>query len=652
MKLKILLVDNVPEFLEIQARLLEQEGYFVLTASSTTKAEELMELIWFQLVIIDLRMEDEEDPADISGLIFAQKTVSEYTPKIILTAYPDYASAVTALSTAEGTPLAIDYVAKQKGPKALSNAVKSAITKFVNVNWDLNIQTNKSFPITFLHLASLLNPELENQFLINRAEELEGLIRMSFFEKDQIRIDRILWYHKQRIAFVVLDFKAGMLMDEFVVVCGQSVQIKLERDLYKKFSPKSGGDTGIIWSMNKETTHYGVNIYVLPNVNLEKVFSLFSLYQTGPEKLFNEALESLFHKSLNAWHLGKQAIGRKTINEIYCQRLELTKEYFIHANFKERIKVIENQIAILGPKIEYANKTLIFHFSGQSFSYLDPLPILYKVFDQKEPGLIINVPGTLTGKNILTDDSGQTWLTDFVEAGLAPLFWNFVALEAAIRLDWVETNDLLRCQELEHCLINTDFAKPDTRDLESVVSKPARAIKVIRKLAAHVVGKNVHDYHLGIFFHAARRLADFDPTLPLTSSELARLGHILLSMAMIAEKLEQGNANEQPMKLIGSDQLRIVDEKARIVRIANRKERLTPQTFEILWYLYNHANEVCTKEELKDGPLKGKKYDEGYLHTLIGRIRKVIEDDPEHPRFLITEPNSGYRLIPKPEKMN
>jgi DNA-binding response OmpR family regulator len=249
----------------------------------------------------------------------------------------------------------------------------------------------------------------------------------------------------------------------------------------------------------------------------------------------------------------------------------------------------------------------------------------------------------------LTDDSGRAWLTDFAEAGLAPLFWNFVSLEATIRFDWVETNELLRRQELEHCLINTDFAKPDIRDLEPIVGKSARAIAVIRKLVARTVGNDVQDYHLGIFFHAARRLADFDPTLPLTSSELARLGHILLSMAMIAEKLGQDNANEQPMKPMAANQLSIVDEKALIVMIGNRKEHLTPQPFEILWYLYKHANEVCTKEELKAGPLKGEKYAEGYLHTLIGRIRKVIEDDPEHPRYLITESNVGYRLIPKPE---
>jgi two-component system KDP operon response regulator KdpE len=96
--------------------------------------------------------------------------------------------------------------------------------------------------------------------------------------------------------------------------------------------------------------------------------------------------------------------------------------------------------------------------------------------------------------------------------------------------------------------------------------------------------------------------------------------------------------------LVRSDQIRIVDEKARIIMVGDRKERLAPQPFEVFRYLYLHANEVCSKEEL----LKGE-YDEGYLHTLIGRIRKVIEEEPEHPRYLITEPNAGYRLISKPE---
>ena len=267
---------------------------------------------------------------------------------------------------------------------------------------------------------------------------------------------------------------------------------------------------------------------------------------------------------------------------------------------------------------------------------------------KKQPVLLITVPGTLSGENILTDEVGHTWLTDFAEAGLAPLLWNYVSLEATIRFDWVESKDLQRRHELERCLILMDFFRPDIRDLEPEVRKPAHAIQTIRKLAARTLGSDTIAYHLGIFFHAARRLADFNPAYPLTASELARLGQVLLSMAIITERLKPGNKDELPVTSMSVIEISIVNEKARIVMIGNRKERLPPQPFKVFRYLYHHANQVCTKEELLKDVLRDD-YDERYLHTLIGRIRKIIEDEPKQPRYLLTESNAGYRLIPKPE---
>jgi len=37
-----------------------------------------------------------------------------------------------------------------------------------------------------------------------------------------------------------------------------------------------------------------------------------------------------------------------------------------------------------------------------------------------------------------------------------------------------------------------------------------------------------------------------------------------------------------------------------------------------------------------------------YLHVYVSRLRGKIEADPRHPRYLITEPGAGYRLV-RPE---
>jgi two-component system KDP operon response regulator KdpE len=34
-----------------------------------------------------------------------------------------------------------------------------------------------------------------------------------------------------------------------------------------------------------------------------------------------------------------------------------------------------------------------------------------------------------------------------------------------------------------------------------------------------------------------------------------------------------------------------------------------------------------------------------YLHVYVARLRKKIEPDPQTPRYLVTEPGVGYRLV-------
>jgi DNA-binding response OmpR family regulator len=646
---RILIADNITEYLDTCAEFFEARGYQTKKASTVADARRILEDDWLHLAILDIRLTEDDNPTDISGIILA-RDVAQAVPKIILTKFQTWDAVRDALGTTLGNfPPAVDFVAKQEGLEVLLRHVEQAYSRHVRINPNLVIRWNETRPLSFAHLAGLMEPGLRSERLSDRADELDDMFRRLFYEKNHIRIDRLLWHRNGRVALVVFAFKEGVKPESFVVVCGQNAIVNEEAQRYEQFAPKAPGETGTMLSMKAETTHFAANAYTVVGNDLEKAQTLGGNYRFAQEKVFKDTLTTLFQNTLQEWHQDKP-IPKKSISleTLYRQRLELSEEYFSRASFDERIKAIESQIATLGLRIMHTDDLLTFNFSNQSFSFPDPLSIFSPTPDQNEMLLVINVPGRLTGENILTDESGHAWLTDFAHAGLAPLFWNYVALEAAIRFDWVDTTDLLRRYELENCLINTDFAKPETRDLEPIIGKPARVITTIRKLSARAFGRENRNYHHGIFFHAARRLADFDPTLPLTYSELARLGHILLSMAMIAGKLEQSKADEQSDAPMVAAEIRIVDEKARIVVIGNRKEHLAPQPFEILRHLYNHANEVCTKEEFLKDVLKGE-YEESYLPTLIGRIRKVIEDDPEHPRYLITEPNAGYRLILKPE---
>jgi DNA-binding response OmpR family regulator len=642
----ILLADNDLVFLTTCSEFLESVGFQVIKAASPLEARDILETRYVHLAILDFRLKNDEEK-DRSGLLLA-KEVARSVPKLILTKFPAHEDVSEAMRWDTGNlPPAVDYVDKRKDLSVLLEAVNRAFTKYVHINLNLAIEWKGRDQFG---LVKLIEPGLEGEQLLNNVEEFEDLFRRMFYEKVHIRIDRLLWKRNNRVALVVFAFKEGMKPESFVVVCGQNNIINDEANRFNEFAPRALGKTSTMLGeeMRVETTHFAANVYTLAGNDLENVQTLAELYQLGPDKMFNAALNTLYGNTLKAWHQEK-LIPEKglTLDTAYRECLQLTDD-FAQQIFEERIEALEIQIPKIGARFERSEETLVVHFNGQTITYPNPAFFISKMIGTRQSVLLITVPGMLSGHNILTDEFGHTWLTDFAEAGLAPLLWNYVTLEAAIRFDWQETKELQRWHELENCLIFTDFTRPNIGDLEQVVRKPARAIQAIRKLAARTVARDIANYHLGIFFHATRRLADFDPTYPLTSGELARLGHVLLSMAMIAGRFDINKAGKPLTATLPDIEISLVDEKARIVMIGDRKERLAPRPFEVFWYLYQHVDDVCNKEDLLEIALKGK-YEERYLHTLIGRIRKAIEDDPGKPRYLITEPNAGYRLISKPE---
>lgn len=100
-----------------------------------------------------------------------------------------------------------------------------------------------------------------------------------------------------------------------------------------------------------------------------------------------------------------------------------------------------------------------------------------------------------------------------------------------------------------------------------------------------------------------------------------------------------------------------VDPLARLVHLADaagrREVRLTPTEFKLLAFLVKHAGKVLTHPMILSevwGPQH--KGDVQYLRVYAGELRKKLEAEPTQPRFLLTEPGVGYRLVeggPEPQ---
>jgi two-component system KDP operon response regulator KdpE len=77
-----------------------------------------------------------------------------------------------------------------------------------------------------------------------------------------------------------------------------------------------------------------------------------------------------------------------------------------------------------------------------------------------------------------------------------------------------------------------------------------------------------------------------------------------------------------------------------------REVRLTPTEFKLLAYLVKYAGKVLTHQQILRevwGPTHAK--DVQYLRVYAGQLRQKLEPEPAQPRFLLTEPGVGYRLV-------
>jgi len=84
-----------------------------------------------------------------------------------------------------------------------------------------------------------------------------------------------------------------------------------------------------------------------------------------------------------------------------------------------------------------------------------------------------------------------------------------------------------------------------------------------------------------------------------------------------------------------------------------RRVPLRGQSYDLLCYLYERPNQLCARREIIEHVFKEKddEKDESQvsrLNTAIGRLRAKLEPDPDRPRYLITEPGAGYRLMIHP----
>ena len=89
-----------------------------------------------------------------------------------------------------------------------------------------------------------------------------------------------------------------------------------------------------------------------------------------------------------------------------------------------------------------------------------------------------------------------------------------------------------------------------------------------------------------------------------------------------------------------------IDREGRSVRRDGASIHLTPHEFDLLRVLAENEGKLMTHARLlRDvwGPAYQR--EANYLHVYVSQLRRKLEEDPARPRYLLTEPGAGYRLV-------
>src|SRR5438552_13799661 len=175
-------------------------------------------------------------------------------------------------------------------------------------------------------------------------------------------------------------------------------------------------------------------------------------------------------------------------------------------------------------------------------------------------------------------------------------------------------------------LLITDLRMPNMNGLE--LCRHVRAKSRIPIMVLSVKGEELTKVE------ALDAGADDYVTKPFSVDEL---------LARLRAALRRAEPSPEPVLSIG--ELRI-DLEARDITFDGKTVQLTPHEYSLLTLLARNEGKLLTHQAILR-EVWGRAYaDEShYLHVYVSQLRRKLEPDPARPRYVLTEPGVGYRLV-------
>lgn len=657
----VLLIDNDRDFLDTRAERVIRAGYQVLRAYSLDEAYHYLSHHRVHVMVSDIRLGNDDDERDTRGLTLAKDVRYRAIPKIILTGYPSYQYVREVMGSRDGSlgnglPAAVDFLAKDEGPEAMIAAIREAVTQHVRINWDLRVRWNGL--LSFPQLIRLINPTVIQNDLSAHAAEIEDLFRCLFHYSEQITLDEVLLRGPDYLLLKLYAFNQTGLESHFVVACGQVERIRDTMQRYRAAALQHVSTTSLDQSLWAETVHYAAAAYRFLGASLVEVVPLKTYYRRSDLPAIESVINQLYQTTLRTWYEQSRHYREQTVVDFYLEWLEEERAVLEATDWSSQIASLCDHMLEVGA-LDYDIGQTQLHFSlleGQLLTLSNPATSLAaEHFKPLRQGQWSITHGRVNLETVLISLENRCWLADFSQVGEAPLLHDFASLEVAFKSELLAHTDLMLAYTVEQRLLAAADLRSEllTEGLPPSVAGLLKLIQVIRHAAATLAGCTLPTYQLGLFFHTLALLSRYQPDVHYYRRELMPYAQALVAAAVLGDLLLQPATNHAAAPITTPTEATQrpiwLDKRNRTLWVEQNPIRLAPLEFQIIGYLYAHANQLCTRHHIVEEGLK-EKYDEydreqSRLNSAINRLRKKIEPDPQNPHYLITIHGYGYKLM-------
>jgi len=640
----VLLADNDIHFLNTRAEYLENAGFQVVRAISLEQARLSLQKAYIDLAILDIRMLNDDDPKDESGLELAGEAAFRSIPKIILTNDSRTQLVRQALRSApDQSALAVDYVIKKDGPEAMISAVENAFNEHILIYPQLEISWSGLDGLcSFRQLAAWLALDLSADLEDRVAAELEDVFRKLLGQDCKaVRVGRLFWHKGQRAGLEVYGFRGNDLL-QYLVVCGPRAELQAEVERYSDLAPHAFKTTHTRLVNWVEAAHVGAIAWELVGADMDALLPL--AVSTQERSGARQAVRALAAEIIPLWHTCRpsdeplQSPGWSGLAELLnAGRLAWPRVCALMTEAQERGILFGVECTVEGLTFQLAGGCKMGLPSLESWFDEDPA-------DGDELQLS---PGELDPETILVNSEGQCWLTDFAAAGLAPRWYDYARLEACLLFQLVPERDLLGAYEE---MLRYTAAAPldgpiDLDRVESGLRKMVTAIQEIRHAAAAAAGLDPLPYYLGLLAFCLQDLAAVDPACPHTPSEIrAGVLRSLLAVRLLSaiSQIQEMEFSSQA-SLAALPPIRLSPDRDG-VWVNDRFRPLTTSEMKLLEVFLDQPDRLVRKEDILRCfyPDAADASSSATLITsAVHRLRLALGNK----RYIINRRGLGYKLV-------